>query len=96
MASEEIWNSKLIIELDDPDLLSFNSYIEAGRISQNSADYELAEFLYKAAQQFSMDTWGPYQWPEAKALLELSDLYHLQNRKGEGDIAWLLASKILH
>ena len=86
---------KVSVELNDARLASFNSFMEAASLAQNSSDYDMAETLFKVAQLYSIDTWGPYQWPEAKALLELSDLYLLQDRVQEAEVTWLLGVRIL-
>lgn len=95
MKKNEREESCFLTVLDKEKLKTFGMLLNSADIAFEKDAYEMAEGLYQAAMDFSIDTWGPYKWPEAKASMELFDLYFVQGRFEEAQIAWLLAGKIL-
>ncbi|MGD9680156.1 MAG: hypothetical protein AB7W16_03130 [Candidatus Obscuribacterales bacterium] len=92
MSGEETDQS---ISSDADQLEAFNTLLHAGSIARSKGADEIAETFYRAAIEFSVDNWGPYKWPEAKALLLLSDLYSSQDRHEESEVLWLLSCRIV-
>lgn len=95
MNEYEYEESCFLTVLDEEKLRTYGLLMNSADIAFDKEAYEMAEGLYKAAINFSVDNWGGYKWPEAKASMQLFDLYLAQGRWEEARVAWLLAGKIL-